>query len=154
MLNSQPIEEEKHENDHSHNSNNEDNVYNRFSKHVIERRIERDDFCRACNIFVTMEELADCFKNTGFPISKDELLLVFTEHNAHKSGYLPMEDFYAKLRCWSGFKQKRDLQMQEIMEEANKVVDQNMRGTHSKKRPITAVVAGAKNLRTMTSQQS
>jgi Ca2+-binding EF-hand superfamily protein len=63
----------------------------------------RDDFCRSVHIFLTMDELEDCFKQIGFPVTKDEIYNIFRGHNAHKTGYLPMDDFYAKLKCWKGF---------------------------------------------------
>ena len=74
-----------------------------------------------------------------------------------------MEDFYPKLKCWANYEQKREAELREIRDEANKVVENTKsnkqfesltignRGTSqgSKKRPTTAVVAGAKNLRTL-----
>ena len=75
-----------------------------------------------------------------------------------------MEDFYNRLKCWRDYSQKRDAELKEIVESANKVVNNNqsqkqqdgtfmsnMRANSqgAKKRPTTAVVAGAKNLRTL-----
>ena len=75
---------------------------------MVQNKIERDDFCRAIHIFLTMEELEECFKQINFSITKDEIYNIFKDHSAHKTGYLPMEDFYAKLRCWKGYQEKRN----------------------------------------------
>jgi len=88
--------------------------------------------------------------------------LIFKDHNAHKTGYLPMEDFYKKLRCWRDYKDRREEQMIALRDQANTLVDKNrgdengfsgnnVRGNSvgAKKRPTTAVVAGAKNLRAL-----
>lgn len=73
--------------------------------------MERDDFCRPIHIFITQDELEENFRNIGFEVSKDEVFAVFKDHNAHKTGYLPMEDFYKKLRCWRDYKDRREEQM-------------------------------------------
>jgi len=48
---------------------------------------------------------------------------VFKDHNAHKTGYLPMEEFYAKLTCWKNYSIKKDAELREIRDSANKVVE-------------------------------
>lgn len=75
-----------------------------------------------------------------------------------------MEDFYAKLKCWKNYQNKRDAELREIRDQASKVVEHNQHNKQfdslteshdrinsqgAKKRPTTAVVAGAKNLRTL-----
>ena len=79
-----------------------------------DRKIERDDFCRSVNIFITMEDLEEYAKNIGFTISKEEIYQVFKDFNAHKSGYLPMEDFYKKLTCWRDYGQQKEKELREI----------------------------------------
>jgi len=37
------------------------NVYDRFSRHVRDSKIERDDFCRSVHIYLTQEEMQQCF---------------------------------------------------------------------------------------------
>ena len=39
-------------------------------------------------------------KAINFRITKDEIYNIFKDHSAHKTGYLPMEEFYKKLKCW------------------------------------------------------
>ncbi|CDW90711.1 UNKNOWN [Stylonychia lemnae] len=173
-------EEDKHDGENSNSqqryqdnlqsigAQNEDSIYNRFSRHVIEKKIERDDFCRPIHIFITQEEMEECFQTIGFRVTKDEIFLIFKDHNAHKTGYLPMEDFYKKLRCWRDYKDRREEQMIALRDQANNLVDKtrgedavnggvgNIRGNSvgAKKRPTTAVVAGAKNLRALQTQGS
>eukprot|EP00347_Sterkiella_histriomuscorum_P018555 403345066 len=170
------IEEEKNDNNDNSNSqnqnqitnnalNNENSIYHRFSKFIIENKIERDDFCRPIHIFITQEELEVNFNQVSFDASKDEIFSIFKDHNAHKTGYLPMEDFYKKLKCWREYKDRREEQMNALRDQANNLVDRNRLeeigarangqyvGTGSKKRPTTAVVAGAKNLRAMQNNQ-
>jgi hypothetical protein len=74
-----------------------------------------------------------------------------------------MDDFYAKLKCWRDYNAKRDAQLRDIRDSANKIVENNQsqkkldsvvpggpdNKSTSKKRPTTAVVAGAKNLRSL-----
>ncbi len=132
----------------------EDSVYGRFTHHVLQTKLERDDFCRPIHIYITMEELQDFFSAVNFPISKDEVFLIFKDHNAHKTGYLPMDEFYKRLRCWQNYQPK---DYTAIEEEANKLLNRNTGNNitnNEKKRPTTAVVAGAKNLRAMTAQGS
>ena len=65
-----------------------------------ENKIERDDFCRAIHIYITMEDMEENMKAINFRITKDEIYNIFKDHSAHKTGYLPMEEFYKKLKCW------------------------------------------------------
>ena len=105
------IEEEKQEFEHSHAI---ESVYDRFSNYINENKIERDDFCRAIHIYRTMEELEEDMKGINFKVSKEEIYQIFKDHNAHKTGYLPMEDFYKRLKCWQDFDDKKDAQLREI----------------------------------------
>lgn len=134
---------------------------------MIEQRVERDEFCRPIHIFLTNEELEQNFASVGFPITKDEVMAIYKDHNAHKTGYLPMEDFYKRLRCWKEYKDRREEQMIALRDQANNLIDRNRleeigarangfkvdKDGGSKKRPTTAVVAGAKNLRALQSQK-
>ena len=80
----------------------------------------------------------------GFTASKDEVFLIFRDHNAHKTGYLPMDEFYARLRCWTNYKPK-DYDAA-LKEEKAQLLE---RANEAKKRPTTAVVAGARGLRSL-----
>jgi len=128
----------------------EQTVYGRFSKFVNDNKIERDEFCRPIHIFITQEELQEFFQTVAFPVSKDEVFLIFKDHNAHKTGYLPMEEFYSKLRCWKNYKPKDYVAV--FQEEKNQLLERAS-GAGSKKRPTTAVVAGAKGLRALQQTQ-
>ena len=77
-----------------------DTFYDRFAAFIKENRIDRDSFCRAIHIYITMEDMEECMKGINFRISKDEIYNIFKDHQAHKTGYLPMEDFYKRLNCW------------------------------------------------------
>lgn len=61
-----------------------------------------------------------------------------------------MEDFYKRLRCWQTYKLKDYTALEE---ETDKLLNRNTTSNAAleKKRPTTAIVAGAKNLRAMTS---
>lgn len=50
-----PIEKEKNENEDLGRIGitNGDNIYSRFSKHVKDNKVQRDDFCRPIHIFIT-----------------------------------------------------------------------------------------------------
>ena len=84
---------------------------------------------------------------------------MFRDFNALKSGYLPLDMFYAKLLCWKDYEKKKNKELQQIVDSANMIVEsknleyssgQGLRGNSlGKKRPITAVVAGAKNLKNL-----
>lgn len=100
-------------------------MYQKFSNFVKEHRIERDDFCRAIHFVLPMDEFQDCFKQISFPVTNEDIYQIFREHNAHKSGYLPMEEFYAKLSCWRDYQSKKDAELREIRDSANKVLDNN-----------------------------
>jgi hypothetical protein len=91
-------------------------------------KILRDDFCRAVHIFVTMDELEECFKSINFSITNDEIYNIYKDHSAHKTGYLPMEDFYAKLKIWKDYNDKRDAELREIRDDANRVVEKGSKG--------------------------
>ena len=104
------IEEEKNEGSRILPESNE-SFYSRFSKFVNKNGIDRDTFCRAVHLFLTESELSECFKAVNFSISQDEILGIFRDHNAHRTGYLPMEEFYAKLHCWSDFNRNRDQEL-------------------------------------------
>ncbi len=73
-----------------------------------EKRLDRDEFCRPIHIFITQEELYEFFKAVEFSVTKDEIFLIFKDHNAHKTGYLPMEEFYQKLSCWKNYQAKKE----------------------------------------------
>ena len=63
-------------------------------------QLDRADFCRSVNIYVTTDELIECFAAAGVAISKEEADAVMQHNNAHKTGYLLMDDFYAHLKVW------------------------------------------------------
>lgn len=95
---------------------------------VIKNKILRDDFCRPIHIFLTEDEMVECFAQVDFKVSQGDVLTIFKDHNAHKTGYLPMEDFYKKLKCWRNYnreKEQKDNEMNQIMQEANRLIEKN-----------------------------
>ncbi len=86
------------------------------------------------------DELHNCFKGVKFDITREEVNRIFKHHNAHKTEYLPMEEFYPKLSCWKDYNRAAATE-----EEFKKEED-------SDRRPITATVGGgAKGVRSLQS---
>jgi len=58
----------------------------------------------------------------GFDATQDEVLTIFKDFNAHKTGYLPMDDFYQRLDCWKNYSSKKDVELQNLRDQADKLV--------------------------------
>jgi hypothetical protein len=58
----------------------------------------------------------------GFSITNEEVFQIFKDHNAHKTGYLALDEFYAKLLCWRDYQKRKEAELREIRDSANKVI--------------------------------
>ena len=83
----------------------EDDVYTRFSKHVVARGIEKHAFCKPVDLYLTPAELKQCFISVGFNATEEEVACVFVD--AKKTGYLEVDDFFKKLTCWKEGTEKK-----------------------------------------------
>ena len=69
------------------------------------------------------EELLECFNNIKYETSMPEVMQIFRDHNAHKTLYLPMDEFYAKLTCWSNYEQQKEIDAYELKEQADRLIE-------------------------------
>ena len=48
-------------------------IYERFSRYVNRNQIQKNSFCKSCNLYLNMDELRLCFEVVKFKITHDEI---------------------------------------------------------------------------------
>mmetsp|Transcript_29956 Transcript_29956/g.26518 ORF Transcript_29956/g.26518 Transcript_29956/m.26518 type:complete len:180 (-) Transcript_29956:560-1099(-) len=101
-------------------SNNEDlmeipqKIYDNFSDFVLNNRVQKDSFLKDNPMYVTKEELIQCFQNVDYKVTDEDVDAIMVHHKADKTDYLLIEEFINNLTCWRS------------SEEFNKVLDHHI----------------------------
>ena len=91
-------------------------VFQRFSTFAIVNHLEKHAFCKACNLYLTLDELRQCFEGVKFPLTHEELCQVFREAGGNKTGYVAMDHIEKRLSCWKeGVKESHKNQKREAI---------------------------------------